>query len=103
MRLSGFQAPAKSALAGLLALLLLAAATFSVCDGLHRCLHSGDTANHHFCLVCSLAKGQASAVEMGVVAFVVLFSCLFGLRLANAAPVVEADVRLSPSRAPPCR
>jgi hypothetical protein len=94
-RLSG------SALAALLALLLLAGAILSVSHALHQCLHNEGAANGHVCLVCSLAKGQVGAVPVAFVCGVCVSSCLWYFRLVRTLALPGFDYRLSPSRAPP--
>jgi hypothetical protein len=88
-------------LAGLLALLLLVAATFSASHALHRSLHQGSDANHHLCLLCAFAKGQASAASVALVAFPLFFWSVRGPCFAATLVLPSFDYRLSPSRAPP--
>jgi hypothetical protein len=91
----------KSAFAGLLALLLLTAVTFSVSHSLHQALHPGGAVNGHFCLVCSIAKGQVGAVDTAVILTALVFSFLIGVRLLTRSPLGFFAYRLSHSRAPP--
>ena len=91
----------QSALVGLLAVLLLAAATFSVSHGLHQSLHRDGATDGHFCLVCSFAKGQVSAADVALVTALLVLCPLFSLRAANPSPLPAFDYRLSPCRAPP--
>ncbi len=100
-RHSGFEVPAKSALAGLLSLLLLLAVVVSASPVLHETLHAGSDANSHLCLACSLAQGQISSAELVLVAAVLVLGLVLGRRLPEALPTLAADYRLSPSRAPP--
>lgn len=93
----------KSALAGLLALLLLAAATVSANQALHRLLHHEGGIDHHFCLVCSFAKGLVSAADVTLVAAALVFGFIFARRRTDVLTVPALDLRLSPSRAPPGR
>lgn len=97
----GLGAPAKSALAGLLSLLLLLATTLSVSPALHQSLHLQGGANAHFCLVCSLAKGQVSTAEAALVWVLVVLFFLFSISLATASPFVGFEYFPSQSRAPP--
>jgi len=91
---------AKSALAGLLAVLLLACATLSTCDSLHQKFHAGSSADH-FCLVCNFAKGQVNTADVPPVAAVFIF-CFLGIGLlTKTVSLPSLDIRLSPSRAPP--
>ena len=100
-RLSGLGRVAKPALAGLLAVLLLISATLAVSGALHQLLHNDVAGNHHFCLVCSFAKGQVSVADVALVAALLVLCPLFSLRAANPSPLSAFDYRLSPSRAPP--
>jgi hypothetical protein len=100
-RKAGRYGGAKSALAGLLALLLLAAATVSANHALHHFLHQDGGVNQHLCLVCSFAKGQVSAAEATLVAAALIVGFSFDLCRANILVLPAVDFRLSPSRAPP--
>ena len=88
-------------MAGLLALLLLVVSIISVNHSLHQSLHNDKSANAHFCLFCSFAKGQVSVADVALIAAVLtlFYSCV--TRLANPSPFPGVDYRLSPSRAPP--
>ena len=99
--LSGFSRPAKPALAGLLALLLLISGTLSVSHTLHQSLHPDGAGDSHFCLVCLFAKGQVNAADVGLVSAAWAFSFFSAIRLASTSPLPGFDYRLSPSRAPP--
>jgi hypothetical protein len=99
--LFAFSALAKSAFAGFLGLLLLLAVLFSVSPVLHQTLHASNNASSHLCLACSLAHGQVSAAEVGLVSAVVVPGLLLGGLLPDVSPVLAVDYRLSPSRAPP--
>jgi hypothetical protein len=94
---------ARKALAGLLALLLLAATTLSVNHVLHQTLHQNDSSNHHLCLLCSFAKGQVSLTEVPFVSAALFLFILLGVRPADFIFLAGRDYRLSPSRAPPGR
>jgi hypothetical protein len=100
-RVSGLSRVARSALSGLLALLLLASGVLSVSRALHQLLHNGAAGSDHFCLVCSIAKGQVAAADVAVVAALVALCLVFSFRAANPSPLPAFDYRLSPSRAPP--
>jgi hypothetical protein len=99
--LSGYARLSGSALAALLAVLLLAAAILSVSHTLHQCLHDEGAASGQVCLVCSLAQGQVSAVVVALVCGACVFPCLWFFRLSSTLPLPGFDYRLSPSRAPP--
>jgi hypothetical protein len=99
--LSGYARLSGSALAALLAVLLLVAAILSVSHALHQCLHSEGAANGHVCLLCSFAKGQVSAMPVALVCGACVFPCLWYFCLASTLPLPGFDYRFSPSRAPP--
>jgi hypothetical protein len=85
----------------LLALLLLISGTLSVSHALHQSLHPDGTGDSHFCLVCSLAKGQVSTAAVAATSATLRFCWLSTVRTANASPLPGFDYRLAPSRAPP--
>jgi hypothetical protein len=93
----------QAALAGLLALLLLAAATFSVSHALHQSLHGDSAADSHFCFLCSLAKGQVTVATVAVLPAALVLSCLWSFRPLSTSPLPGFDYCLSRSRAPPSR
>ena len=92
----------RQGLAGLLAVLLLLAATLSANHSLHRLLHQ-DGASTHLCLACSMVHGQLDWAEAGLTSAIFIFALLIGLRLVGAPDLPHTDYRLSPSRAPPSR
>ena len=99
--LSGHARRPGSALAALLAVLLLVAAILSVSHALHQCLHSEGAVNGHVCLLCSFAKGHVSAMAVALVSGVLIVPCLWYFCLVNTLPLPGFDYRISPSRAPP--
>ncbi len=98
---SGFKYVASPALAGLLALLLLVAGMLSVSQCLHQALHPEGAGSDHSCLVCSLVKGQVSAVSVAAVMALLVLCCFSAVLCARISPLPGFDYRLSPSRAPP--
>jgi len=94
-------ASCKKVLAGLLALLLLLAATLSVSHALHQSLHHDGPGNGHLCLICSLVKGQLSAADVACVCAVLIFGLVAGVRWASVTALPDFEYRLSRSRAPP--
>ena len=100
-RFSGFDSAPKAVLASFLALILLVAGTASASHALHQTLHSGNPGSGHFCLLCSLAKGEVGAAEVAIVATLPLISLCFGLCPPLSLVLPASDYRLSPSRAPP--
>ena len=98
---TGFGAFAKSAFAGFVALALLLALLFSVSPVLHQTLHSGNNANSHLCLACSLAHGQVSAAEVAPVLCVQASGLLLGGLVPDVSPIPAVDYLLLPGRAPP--
>jgi len=94
---------AKSALAGLLALLLLLSSVVAVSSA-HRQSHHSDRAKPgDQCVFCLFAHGHVIAAEAQP-ALSRDAALLAACRLpADQAPVLTSDYRLSPSRAPPAR
>ncbi len=74
-------------MAGGLAVLLLAAGTLSAGHWLHGLLHRDASPNHHFCLVCAFAKGQATPA----VAVALLSQPMVEI---GACPVIRGEVLL---------
>jgi hypothetical protein len=97
----GLGVPAKPALAGLLALLLLVATTLSVSHALHQSLHQSGSVNSHFCLVCSFAKGQVSTSDLTLISSLLVLLFLFSIRLASSPSTAALEYSPSQSRAPP--
>ena len=91
----------KSALSGVLAVLLLVAMTFSVSHTLHSLLHRDTAGSDPFCLACSFATGHVSAAAAAFIPAVLVLCCLWRVCLANPFPSTGCDYRTSPSRAPP--
>ena len=91
------------AIATLLAVVVLAVSVLAACHALHEFLHSTGDANHHQCLVCSFAKGQADAPAVAACSLVVLLACLGFWPLFQERLNASFAYRLSPSRAPPRR
>ncbi len=103
-RASGPAAASKAALAGLMALLLLAATLVSVSHALHQSLHRDGSVGAHFCLVCSFAKGQVTGHEGPLALALAVLSLLFCILLAKVSPVPGGlDYCVSRGRAPPVR
>ena len=93
---------AKSILAILLALQMLALLALAACPALHHALHSESNNPDHECLVTFFAKSQLSEPVMTpvvtlVAAFVMCAALLPGLQLR-----LLFEYRFAPSRAPPC-
>ena len=99
---SGSGRAAKSAVAGLLAGLLLLVSLFSVSHTLHRAVH-GDGAGGHVCLACSLAGGQVDASDVAVVCALLVAAVLFSVRCADSSFQPDFRYCFSQSRAPPRR
>jgi hypothetical protein len=100
-KLFGFGSVAKPAIAGLLAFLILVAATLSASHSLHKSLHPEGSAATHGCLVCALLSGHVSAGDVAVIALIFAIGFVFFLQVAQASLLPGHDYRLSPSRAPP--
>jgi len=90
-----------SVLSGVLAALLLVAITFSVSHSLHRIFHHDGAGSDHFCLACSLAKGQVGAAAVVLISAVLIPCCFWAVLLDHTTPFRGFDYRTSPSRAPP--
>jgi hypothetical protein len=93
----------KAALSALLAILLIVASTLSVSHALHQNLHRDGAPGSHFCLVCSLAKGQLTTAEAAAALLFLVLLFLFVLPPETISRLASHDYRLSPSRAPPVR
>jgi flagellin-like protein len=91
----------KSALSGVLAVLLMVAMTFSVSHTLHQFLHRDGAGSDHFCLACALVKGQVSAAAVVLISAVLVPCCFWVICLVHATLFCGFDYRTSPSRAPP--
>jgi len=92
---------AKSALAGLLALLLLVSATLAL-SSVHRNSHQANRAGAgHPCVFCLFTNGQITVADVSPP---LVHGCALptGLvSLPRSASPAAADYRLPPSRAPP--
>jgi len=93
---------ANSAFAGLLAVLLFLSGLLSVGHAAHRLVHPR-ASDSHFCFVCSIAKGQINAADVGPVFVCFVATVLFCIPLLRFSVVISQDRRLAPSRAPPRR
>jgi len=94
----------KAVLSGIVALLLLVAATLSVNHTLHRSLHNDGSLNGHFCLVCAFAKGQANSPDVPLALAFYVALVLFCIRIAEISFMPGGfDYRLTYGRAPPVR
>jgi hypothetical protein len=93
---------ANTAFAGLLAVLLFFSGLLSVSHLAHRSVHSR-ASDSHFCFVCSIAKGQVNAADVGPVLVCFVATILFSVPLLRFSVAFSEDRRLAPSRAPPRR
>lgn len=87
---------ANSAFAGLLAILLFFSGLLSVGHLVHQ-----RASDSHFCFVCSVAKGQVNAADVGPVLVFFVATVLFCVPLLRSSASVCEDRRLAPSRGPP--
>ena len=94
---------AKTALAALLSFLLVASALVSVSHTLHQKVHTGDAGPGHFCLLCSLSKGQITAAEVAPILTIFAVSLFFLVPIFRAISLAATDRRLAPNRGPPAR
>jgi small neutral amino acid transporter SnatA (MarC family) len=92
---------AKTALAALLSFLLVTSAVISVSHTLHKKLHTEDASPGHFCLVCSLSKGQITPAEAAPILTIFVVSVFFLIPVLRTAPLRSVDRRLAPNRGPP--
>lgn len=92
---------AKSFVAGLLAVLLLAFGVLAASGSLHHSLHH-DSADASSCVICLLAQGQIDIPETSPVVATTVFHPLCGLLAASAGVPWSFDFLLPPGRAPPC-
>jgi hypothetical protein len=93
---------ANSAFAALLAILLFFSGLLSVSHAAHRLVHPR-ASDSHFCFVCSIAKGQVNAANVGPVFVCFVATVLFCVPLLRVSIAFSQDRRLAPSRAPPRR
>lgn len=97
----GFSTAAKTALAGMLLVLLLWLATLAATSAFHQSLHTdADTGSHH-CLICVFAHSQVETAGVGVLAVFFIALCVELAPLAQPVTLTSLDLRLAPSRAPP--
>jgi hypothetical protein len=92
----------RARMAGILMLgLWLALIGLSSSENLHRFFHSDSQQANHECLVTFFSKSYLLGAFTPAVAPLAVFVC-FGLsRLAEGSLPSLADIRLTPSRAPP--
>jgi hypothetical protein len=100
-RHSGVEAAPHKVLAALLALMLLVASTISASHALHQELHSRTSDSGHFCLLCSLAKGEVGAAAVAIFIAIPLIGLFFFLPRTQSTAASAVNYRLSSSRAPP--
>jgi hypothetical protein len=91
----------KSALSGVLAVLLIVAMAFSGSHAHHQLLHRDGAGNDQSCLACSLVKGQVSAAAVALISALLVLSCFWVICLVHTTPVCGFEYRISRSRAPP--
>jgi hypothetical protein len=91
---------ANSALVGLLAVLLFFSGLLSVSHAAHRWAHPR-ASDSHFCFICSIAKGQLNAADVGPVLVCFVATVLFCIPVIRSSVIFSQDRRLAPSRAPP--
>lgn len=92
---------ARAALAALLSFLIVASAVISVSHVLHQKLHAENAAPGHFCLLCSLSKGQITAAEAAPILATFVATVVFLVPVLRAACLTSVDQRLAPNRGPP--
>jgi hypothetical protein len=92
---------AKSFVAGLLAVLLLAFGVLAASGSLHHSRHHDSAADASSCVICLLAQGQIDLPEASPVVATTVFHPLCGLLAASAGVPCSLDFLLPPGRAPP--
>ena len=92
---------AKSALAVVLAALVIVLGVFSANQALHQTLHSDGAGTNHLCLICSFAKGELSGTDAGPAWAGVVFCCLWGVCRTGTPVPTSFDHSQPSSRAPP--
>jgi hypothetical protein len=92
---------AKSFVAGLLAVLLLAFGVLAASGSLHHSRHHDSATDASSCVICSLAQGQIDLPETSPVVATTVFHPLCGLLAASAGVPWSFDFLLPPGRAPP--
>jgi hypothetical protein len=101
-RLSQAGRAAKPALAGLLAVLVLAFGFLAAHGPLHRSLHNDGTAGASLCVLCLFAQGQVDSTDIAPALVLCVFILLSGVLAACAGVPWSVDLLLPPGRAPPC-
>jgi hypothetical protein len=93
---------AKSVLAILLALQILALLALAACPTLHHALHSESNNPGHDCLVTLFSKSQLSEAAMTPVVTLIAAFVMCAVLLPGFLPQLPFEYRFAPSRAPPC-
>ncbi len=93
---------AKSGMAALLVVLLLWLATLASTSTFHQSLHADTDAGGHHCVICVFAHGLLDTAGVGVLAVLFVALCVELALLARTVALTSIDLRLAPSRAPPC-
>ena len=92
---------AKSALSGLLVVLLLGAAILSADPSHRQIIHSGTSNDNDLCVVCLLVGGQINMTEVAPILREFISNFVEVDFPATKRIFAAADYRISPSRAPP--
>jgi len=85
-----------------LAIILLGAGALLLNGALHQLLHPDAAGDNHFCLVCSMVKGQVSLALEPAASAEPPGQCLCAIPPLRTPPPPVRDHRFAPSRAPPC-
>ncbi len=93
---------AKSFVAGLLAVLLLAFGVLAASGSVHHSLHHDGDTDAGSCVICSLTQGHIDLPEAAPCLATAVFHPLCGLLPASAGVPCSLDFLLPPGRAPPC-
>lgn len=90
-----------NALAALLALLFVVAASVSVCHGLHRALHGDSDPGHPYCLACAVAKAQLHNADPVIALALITLLTISPLFLLQIACPSALHLRFARGRDPP--
>jgi hypothetical protein len=90
-----------SALAGLLAGLVLLMSLATASDGLHLKFHADASHDHSPCAVCTIAKGQVDSPVSTVSEVFSTLSVAWTLPSVQTVTPTAIDLSVAPSRGPP--
>jgi hypothetical protein len=97
-----FGRTAKTVLAALLVLQMLALLALAAGPTLHHALHPESNRPDHDCLITLFAKGQLNETPMAPIGSLLAVFVMCAVLLPALPPRLHFEYRFSPSRAPPC-